>query len=146
MILGGNMKQLGKVIFRFFRGQSGLTLLEVLISVALVGAIGTGVLTALQTNYRSTQTLDEKVTAGNLATAYIEAIRNLPFAVTYPTAGDNITVPAQYTVTVDTACTSDGTSFDTCTGSDNQTFQRITISVSREGRPVFNMCSFRTER
>lgn len=113
--------------------------------MVILGLIGTAVISALDTNYRGNRTLDEQVTAGNLATAYIEAIRNLPYAASYPTAGDDITIPSQYTVTVTIACSSDAINFSPCVGTEDETFQRINISITREGKPVYFICAFRSK-
>jgi len=140
------LRRLIKVKFPFLHGQIGFTLIEVLVAVGIMAAIGVAYMTALETNSRSDRTLDEKVTATNLATEHIEAIEQLPFAPTYPNAGDSIDIPFQYTVTVDTECSSDGDTFSPCTGSEEETFQKITVSISREGRPVLSMCAYRTKR
>ena len=146
MIVDDIMRWLGKGRLRLFRGQRGFTLLEVLVAVGILGFIGAGVAMALDTNYRATRTLDEQVVAANLATAHIEAMRSLPYAATYPNASENITIPSQYTVIIDTECSSDNINFHECTGSDNETFQLIQIMVSREGGPVLRFCTYRTKR
>ncbi len=131
------------------RGEPGFTLIEILVVVGILAAIGVAFLTALDTNYRSDRTLDEKVTATNLATEYIEAIMQLPYAATYPNAGDNITLPFQYVMTVDTECSSDGETFAPCTGDEDETFQKITVNAWRpeeEERLVLSMCAYRTKR
>ena len=141
------MRRLGKEIFKIIRCQTGFTLIETVVAVAILGAIGVGLLTALDTNSRATRTLDEQVTATNLATAHIEAIRNLPYASTYPNAGDNVTIPTQYNVVIDTECSSDNINYYACTGSDNETLQLIEVIVSREGGgPVLRICTYRTKR
>jgi prepilin-type N-terminal cleavage/methylation domain-containing protein len=132
--------------FKLFREQRAFTLVEVLVALVILGAIGVGLLTALQTNSKATRNLDEQVEAANIASAYIEAIKELPYAHTYPNAGDNVTVPFQYSVIVETECSSDGTTFGPCTGSDNETFQKITVHVLREERPIFSLCTYRTKR
>lgn len=137
------MRWPGKVRFRFFRGQVGFTLIETLVSVGILAAIGVGVVIALDTNARATRTLDEQVTGINLATDYLEAIWELPFSTDdYPSAGDNIDVPYQYSVVINTEYSSDGENFGPYTGS--ETFQLITISVYREGgKPVLSMCTYK---
>jgi len=139
------MRWLRKGKLRLPRGQRGISLLEVLIAVAIMAAIGVSLLTALDTNARATRQLDEKVVATNLATAYFEAIKALPYAETYPEPEDLITIPPQYDVNI-------RTDFSTDAGeiwgeyADNA-LQKITISISREGegRSVLSMCTFRAD-
>lgn len=137
------MKQRLKGKLKLFREQKGFTLLEVLIAVSILAVIGTGLLTALDTNSRATRTLDEQVVATNLAADYVEAIKGSPYAATYPDAGENITIPFQYSVDIEMECSSDGSTFGVCTGSENETLQKMTVLVSREGRPVFSICTYR---
>lgn len=139
------MRRLGKGRFRFFRSQHGFTLLEVIVAVGILGAIGVAVLMALDTNARASRVLDEQVTGVNLATAHLEVIRKLPFSDgsdNYSNAGVNIDIPSQYSVVISTEFSWDGDNFDSYT--DNATLQRITISVSREGgKPVLSMCTYK---
>jgi prepilin-type N-terminal cleavage/methylation domain-containing protein len=140
------MKQLLKGKFKVVWEQRGFTLFEVLIAVSILAFIGTGLLTALDTNSRSTRTLDEKVVAAGLAADYLESIKASPYAETYPNAGENITIPFQYTVVIEAKCSSDGTTFANCTGSANETLQKLTTIVSREGKPILSLCTYRTKR
>ena len=139
------MRWLLKGRIKLCRGHPGFTLIEVLIAMGILAAVGTAFLVALNTNSRVTHSLDEKVTATNLTTAYIEAIKEVSYAVTYPSAGDNIAVPPQYDVDVDIKYSSDGgtTWLDTYT---DEHFQKITITISREGRYILSVCTFRSER
>jgi len=144
------MRWLLKGKFKLFREQRGFTLFEVLVAVGILGLIGVGLLTALDTNARAARTLDEQVTATNLATTYFEAIKTMPYADTYPDAEDIITVPAQYKMNIKVDFSSDSTLegdiiwVDTYT---DETLQRITIIISREGgEPVLSMCAFKASR
>ncbi len=147
------MRWLRKRRFRFLRGQRGFTLLETLIAVAIMAAIGVSLLNALDTNAKATRTLDEKVVATNLATAYLEAIKASPYAITepyYDNAVAGITVPLQYIVNVDIQFSSDGDTTDGITWVDtytDETLQKIAIIISREGgKPVLAICAFKTKR
>ena len=136
--------------FPFLREQTGFSLIEVVVAVGILAAIGVVFLIALETNYKSDRTLDEKVTATNLATEYIEAIKQCQWAPTYPNPDcplNGIMVPFQYIVTIDTECSSDGETFGPCTGSEDEAFQKIIVRVSREGgKPVLSICAYRTKR
>ncbi|GAI97363.1 unnamed protein product [marine sediment metagenome] len=124
--------------------------------MAILGAIGVSLLTALDTNARATRTLDEHVVATNLATAYIEAIKALPPDdpqypwPTCPSPEDVITIPPQYIVNVDITFSSSSTPegdiiwVDTYT---DETIQKLAVTVSREGgKPVLTICAFKTKR
>ena len=152
------MRWLRKGRIRFLRGQRGIGLLETLIAVAILGLIGTSVLTALDTNAKATRTLDEHVVATNLATAYIEAIKAMPYYTDVETYLNDdtitsITIPPQYDVNVDLDFSSDG---DTTDGQitwideeyyTNETIQKIAITVSRDdGKHILSICTFKTKR
>ncbi len=47
--------------------------MEVMVAIGILGFIGAGVILGIDANSRAERTLDEQVTASNLATAYIEA-------------------------------------------------------------------------
>ncbi|MBI4185982.1 MAG: type II secretion system protein [Chloroflexi bacterium] len=135
---------LAKARPRFLREQSGISLLEILIALGILAAIGVAFLSGLNTNSKAAGTLDEQVVATNLATAYLENIRQSTYAATYPNAGDNITVPFQYNVAINTAFSTDGTTWVGPYA--NQTLQKITIIISRQGRLVLSVCTFKMER
>ena len=151
------MRWLGKRRLRFLRGQRGFTLIEVLVAAAILAVIGVGLLNALDTNAKATRQLDEKVVATNLATAYFEAIKAMPYYTDVETYLNDdtitsITIPPQYIVNVDIDFSSDGDTTDGITWVDeedytNETIQKIAISVSREGgKSILSICTFKTKR
>jgi len=140
----GLFRWLDKARFRFLQSQTGFTLIEVLVAVAILAAIGVAVLQGLDTVSRSTYISDQKAVAGNLATEYLEAIKGMPYDATYPSAGDNIDIPFQYSVAVNIAFSENGTTWvDAYTG---QTLQKIAVSVSQGGRPILSICTLRASR
>jgi len=122
--------------FKLFQEQKGFSLFEVLVAVGILGLIGAGLLTALNTNYRAARTLDEQVMAVNLATTHIETIRESDYAANYPDAEYN-----QYKSVAHTECSNDDITYQTCTG--NETLQKITVIVSQDGKPVLSMCTYK---
>lgn len=140
------MRRLGKGRFRFFQGQRGLSLIEVLIAVAIFGAIGVVYAAALDTNSRATRTLDEQVVAVNLATSYLEAIKEAPYSSdNYSAAVVSIAIPPQYSVAINIQYSDNGTAWvDTPNG---QHLEKITITVSREGgKPVLSLATYKVEK
>ncbi len=152
------MRWLGKGRLRFLRGQRGIGLLETMIAVAILAAIGVSLLNALDTNAKATRQLDEKVVATNLATAYFEAIKASPYAETYDDVVADITVPPQYIVNVDIQFSSESIPEGDITQiiwvdeyldeeGEERTIQKLTVTVSREeGKHILSICTFKTKR
>ncbi|MFC2044266.1 hypothetical protein ACFLT8_03610 [Chloroflexota bacterium] len=91
------MKWLGMNIRKLFRDQRGIGLVEVLLAMAFLGLISTVIIKAYSSNYRATLTIDKRMVATNLAAAYFEAIRALPYDNgddPYPKAGKNLNIPS----------------------------------------------------
>ncbi|HEY40834.1 MAG TPA: prepilin-type N-terminal cleavage/methylation domain-containing protein [Dehalococcoidia bacterium] len=61
------------------KNQAGFAMLEVLVSLALIGIVVAGILSALATSSRATITNDVQTTAQNLAEGQIEFIRSQPY-------------------------------------------------------------------
>ena len=127
----------------------GFTLIEVLVGVAIIAAIVTGVISAIDTNARAIGILDEKVQATNLVTAYLEGVRQLPYsdsASPYASVSNSIVKPTQYVVAMDIAYSPDGVYWAPTNNNGAYKLQRITISVSHGDKPVLSTCTFKSPR
>jgi prepilin-type N-terminal cleavage/methylation domain-containing protein len=87
------------------KSQSGFAMLEVLVSLALVGIVVAGILSTLATSSRATITNDVQTTAQNLAECQMEYMRSQPYdgdighdPPTYLVLTD---IPASYSVSCD---------------------------------------------
>lgn len=119
-------------------------LIEVLVAVGVLGLIGVSILAAMDTNYRATRTLDERVVAASLASTHLEVIRGAVYADNYTAAVDNITIPTEYDVVIEVEYSDNGTAWvDTYS---DQKLERITASISKGGEYVLSICTYKTKR
>lgn len=65
------------------KSQKGFTLIEIIISIALIGIVGVGLLSGLGVASKALNTTDIQETAKNLAEMQIEYIKGLPYADLY---------------------------------------------------------------
>lgn len=84
------------IVTRNGPGQPGAVLIEVVLSVAILGMVGIGFLTALSTGIITTARVDERTTAINLARSQLEDVKLQSYIE--PTAYATITPPAGYTI------------------------------------------------
>ncbi len=108
------------------RNQKGFTLIEVLVSLALLGIIATGILGALGTSSKATVTNDVQTTAQNLAQGQMEYVRNQPYDVGSPPEYALISnVPAGYSV----SCTVTRLDPEGDGSDDDDGLQKIVVAV-----------------
>ncbi len=73
-----NLKNKGDEM-RFITGQKGLTLIEVLIAIAILGMIAVPFLTALSTSSRGLIIADERTAAESIVRTEMEYVKNSPY-------------------------------------------------------------------
>jgi len=105
--------------------EKGFTLLEVILSIALLGIICIAVLAGLSTASKALFTADQLETAKNLAETQIEYIKGQPYATTYVPPP----IPPEYagysaTVDISSITSRDGN------------IQKITIIIEHSGKQV----------
>jgi prepilin-type N-terminal cleavage/methylation domain-containing protein len=115
--------------------ESGMSLVETLVALAILGICGTAFITALSIGSIAVNTHDESVTAQSLAQAQIEAIKSAPFDST-GISYSKIPTPNGYTISinVDSAIYS------------NSNIQEITVDILRDGNNVLELESYKVNR
>jgi len=126
---------------RFINSQKGMTLIEVLIAIALLGLIAVPFLTALSTSSRSIIIADERTTAESLVRSEMEYIKNCDYdyeTESHPSASyEHADVPSpdypDYTVSVDVEALNDP----------DDGIQKITVTVKRNSKLVLTTSTYK---
>jgi prepilin-type N-terminal cleavage/methylation domain-containing protein len=110
------------------KDQMGFTLVEVLVSLAILGVTGVYFLNALGTASRGSFIIDERETANNLAESQMEYIKNQSYASSYvpaPISGDYANYSANVSVSV--------------LGGRDGNIQKITIVIKHQDKEVIRL-------
>jgi len=110
------------------RQESGVTLVESLVSVGILGLVIVAAITALSTGTLAVATVDQEVTAQSLAQWQLEEIKAAPYSATY-----SAITQADYAISVGV----DPIAAD---------MQRITVTVSRAGKVLMVVESYKVNR
>ncbi len=128
-----------------FHGQRGIGLVESLIAVAILAAIGVVYVSSLTTAYRGVGLVTERIEAESLARSQLDAILASPYADSYTPIAD---IPQQYVISI----TVQAIDTPTCQADGNcNTLQEITVSISRPtggggNKPVLAVSTYKGKR
>jgi prepilin-type N-terminal cleavage/methylation domain-containing protein len=126
-----------RVVGRLKGSETGVTLIETLVALALIGIISVAFLSGLATAAKATFIADEQATAESLARSQIEYVKNQGYdseATTYLT----VDAPEGYAVSVDVSSIPDP---DTDTG-----IQKIRVTVKRGAKTVLIIDAYKVDR
>jgi prepilin-type N-terminal cleavage/methylation domain-containing protein len=117
------------------KGESGFSLIEILISLALIGILAVVFLATFSTGSRVLISTDEQETAKNVAESQMEYVQQQPFAASYSAAPIGTEYPG-YSASIATA---------NITSRDGN-IQRITVIVTYDGEDVERLEGFKARR
>ena len=120
---------------RALQDERGLSLVEALIAVAIVGSTAVTFVVALSTGSIAVRESDQEVVAQSLVRSQLEYTKGYPYdpdATTYPT----VNATAGYAVSVNVTSTPD-------TDTD---IQKITATISREGEDILTVEDYKVNR
>jgi prepilin-type N-terminal cleavage/methylation domain-containing protein len=123
-------------------GIKGFTLIEVLVSIALLGIIGAGFLGALVTSSRTLIIADVRQTAKNFAEAQLEYMRSLPYDVSYAPSSEINSVYPSFSVVTQLDKRVHGESLH----SRDINIQKLTIAVQHQDNYVLSIVGFKENR
>ena len=121
------------VIARLRKGEKGLSLVEVVIAIGLLGIVAVGFLTAMRNSTSTLISVDDKETAKNLAESQMEYVKGLTFSSTY----DPKDIPGYEAYTVN-ILTDDVASRD-------ENIQHVTVVVERQGQELTRISNYKVK-
>ena len=142
---------------RFIYKETGVTLIETLVALAILGAIAVAFLSALTTASRATIIASEQATAESFARSEIEYVKSLDY-IDYGTPGHGVYVSSyrhgsQEVVDAGYDIELDIESIDPDTGQpygpgppEDEGIQRVTVTITRNGKSVITRDGYKVDR
>ena len=129
-------------------GESGVTLIETLVALAVLGLIAVVFLSGLATAARATLIADEQATAESLARSEIEYVKSqdyINYAEPDPGEYELITSPASYSLEITAEPINPDTGQPLSAGEDDG-IQRITVTVNRGSKLLLTVEGYKVDR
>jgi prepilin-type N-terminal cleavage/methylation domain-containing protein len=124
---------------KIITGKRGYSLVEILVSVALIGIIGTGFLGALAAFSKTLLMTDIRQTAKHIAEAQLEYIRSLPYNNAYEPSPKIGSAYPNFTVVTEPDRKLHGERI----ASRNSNIQKLTVTVQHQGRDVYSLVGYK---
>ena len=114
----------------------GFTMVEIVVSIVVLSVASVALAGALSTGYLGYRSLEKDMTALNLATAQMEYTKGPDTDYKVSGCYGTISPPEGYGIT---ACVETA-------GRDDETLQKIKVTVSRNGAPVRTLADYKANR
>ena len=128
------------------RNERGMTLIETLVAVALLGAVGVVFLTGLTVSSKAVMVSQERVAAESLAKSQMEYVKSSTYDdVNNPPIYDvdpSLPIPSGYSISVSAERLDPGE----VEGGDDYGLQKIAVTVDRDGDTAFTLVGYKVDR
>lgn len=126
------MRALQRTVTSLLRREQGVSLLETIVALGILGFIGVAFVGGLSTASKATETLQEQVVAESLARAQMEELKGTAYD---PGLGYVATVsaPTGYDISVNAVTIAAGK-------------QEITVTITRNNVTLLSVSSYKTNR
>lgn len=133
------------------RGQSGQTLLEVIIAIAVLGLVVSSLLAAMHITYKTTSDVNQRTVAESLARGELEYIKTCDY--------DGTNNPPQYGLdpAIDLSCEPYSGNFEVAISAvrldpsqngtdDDEGIQQVTVTISADGEAILTVSEYKVDR